>query len=76
MARYIANVGLDYRSKLDGKPVRVEAGEEVTDLAENAIAEEVRAGNIQVVAQEEDDVTSLIFTEVHDDEPEQDGEDQ
>lgn len=50
--RHVANVGLDYRSSKDGRHIRVEAGEEVLELAGNSLLEEVRAGNITVIVDE------------------------
>lgn len=51
--KYIAVVGLDYTSKVDGTNIRVEPGEEVIDLADNAIAEELSAGNIAVAPEDD-----------------------
>lgn len=49
--KYIAVVGLDYRDEKSGKPVRVEAGDEVVGLRRAALENELQAGNIQAVSE-------------------------
>jgi hypothetical protein len=58
--KYVATTGLNYLSATSGKPIRVEAGDEVVEMGKKTVEQEMLAGNIVPADVETGEETEVV----------------